>query len=395
MLRFRFAVLSVLACFMLLSTSALAINLYCLPQAAFGSGGGVQLGTQISMWNTADQDGWVIIYFYDDLGHGWTVPVSCTEDASLNTTDKAIDFTLPAKRKYAIKLGPGAAMQVGWVKIWSQRPLQVSATYGFYQARPAGELFEPVWEAAVLPAPSALHHSFPAHSKQSDSVAGVSVNTAYSVANPTELTATVTAKIYNSADELLDTREFTVPALGHRAQFINELFAGATLTSFRGTVCLESNHPIAGFAMTEAKGERSTVYSTLPLEPESRFQVNTSYDLDYNKVEDAMSVVPPSEIYGTVSTGVDYYSVSLNGGQTLEVIALTQALGSPLHPSVYIQTADGSTELATGQELFPGSLDHKATYTATTSGPHVIKVTGVSPTYGPHAFYRMFVRVHD
>jgi len=393
MLRFLGVVLSTLTCFTLLSPSVFALNTYYLPQAMAGAGGDLQFGTQISIRNTANEDGWVYINFYNALGEDWTVPVECLEDDSLAGSDHAVYFSLPAKRKYTIKMSPSATMAgTGWVRIDSVCPLQVSATYGLYRERAAGgNLFHPLWEAAVLPSPSAHQLSFPAHCMQSDFISGVRANTAFALANPTYFPATVTAKIYDSADNLVDGKVFVLPAHGHRAQFIDELFTGADLTSFRGTVRFTSDHPIAGLAMKEATGDGG-VYSTLPIDPESSFQIGMQYEED-NKPPDAVERInrPPSEVYGTVNLSSDDYLVEMSVGQTIEVILLAGSLGSPLNPSVTL-LKDGAT-VATSSEIFTGSRDRRLSYRATTNDFHKIRVEAVGQTAGLTSFYRMFVRV--
>jgi len=228
---------------------------------------------------------------------------------------------------------------------------------------------------------------------------GVDVNTGYAIANPNTIAAEVTAGIYNGEGAQLDSLSFTLAPRGHAAKFINELFEEIDLSDFRGVVRLSSTVPIAALAMREAKRLERTVYSTIPVLPDSDDVISVDYDREPNSnVDTAITIQPDSQIYGTVSSaaspggGPDYYKIQVTAGQRIAVVLLAGSLGSPLFPSLSIRN-ESNAVLSGGETLFTGARDLKVEHTATTGGVYFICVqtTGISDSR--RAFYRLFVRV--
>jgi len=85
-----------------------------------------------------------------------------------------------------------------------------------------------LWETAVLPAVSTHELSFPVHVVNDEMVAAVDTNTGYAVANLSNWgNAHVTAQLLNANGSLKGEETFSVDMLGHRAEFLSELFNGA------------------------------------------------------------------------------------------------------------------------------------------------------------------------
>ena len=261
------------------------------------------------------------------------------------------------------------------------------------------QLWEPLWEAAVLPAPSAMEFSFPAHSRQGDMVYGADVNTGFAVGNPNDVPVTVTASIWSDAGLLLATEDFALPAFGHRAQFINELFGGTDLSSVRGVVELKATGPIAVMAMRESKRQDKVVYSTIAVVPSSNRGTGLEFDTEpNNSPDDTWQIRPPTQVYGTIcdddnDSGIntDFYRVYLMDRPRIEVILLAGSLGSPLNPTLTLEKENGEV-VASSEEIFPGSRDRKLTYTASGEEQLFIRIGGAMGSDSHQAFYRMFVR---
>jgi hypothetical protein len=396
----------------MLSSAALGSGTYYIPQAAAGVVGDLRFMTQISIGNRSASGADVFIGFLDNDGDLWTVNTGCTENAGLNGAHHQLSFPLPSNSKYAITVSLPGDVQVGWVAIISTKPLQVSATYGFYHRLPGtGETpSEPLWEAAVLPAPSAMEVSFPAHSRRGDMIFGVTANTGFAVANPNGVAVTVTARIRNEDGLLLATKQFILPREGHRAEFINELFTGADLSDVRAVVSFEATAPIALMAMREAKRLDKVVYSSLEVAPLSDQEITLDFDAEPNNDgAHAQIIQAPTQVYGTVCRDDntadvyhDFYRVQLTAGQTIEILVLAGSLGSPLDPEIALYDEVGSwPPLAFSQPVFvftgagTGANDRRLSYEATVTGPVFISVgagiVGAEPS--PRAFYRMFVNV--
>ena len=394
----------VVLCFSaLLSASAFGYNAYYLPQVAVGVGGELRFITQISIFNDWAQPVEMSAAFLNNDGHAWTVSTSCAENDNLNGSNSSLMFIMPADEKYTISMTSADGFQIGWVVIVSELPVAVTATYGFYERLPGtiGKVpSQPLWEAAVLPAPAAMQVKFAAHSRRNDTIFGVDVNTGFAVSNTNAVPVLVTAKIWNEAGELLGIRTFTLPGWGHRAQFINELFDGIDLTDVRAVVELHAEGPIAVLAMKEAKRLEKVVYSTVAVNPSSDQVIGLDYDREPNNSPNvSTSISAPTQIYGTLcgddnidNNYFDYYRIQLTAGQRIEVILLAGSLGSPLDPSLTLRNME-DLQMAASSELLPDSRDRKLVYTATATGSHFIRIGRTTPTESLTSFYRMFVRV--
>jgi len=151
--------------------------------------------------------------------------------------------------------------------------------------------------------------------------------------------------------------------------------------------------------MRESKRNAKIVYSTVPVEPDSKFKVSFDYDREPNStIAAAQLIEAPVEIYGTASetddnTVSDYYKINLTAGQRLEVILIAGVLGSTLHPVVTIRNS-GGTSVGTVTNLFDGAYDQHGTYTAASAGSYYIRVATGDGTDLKTSFYRLLVSVH-
>jgi len=384
--------------FLALLSPLFGMSTYFLPQAATGVAGDLRFVTQISIANPGSVPAGAQIFFFNNEGEQWTVTTLCAEDSHLNGPNDMLMFFVPASSKYTISMTSSGGIEVGWVGIKSAPSVAVNATYGLYSKVPELDvtIFEPVWEAAVLPAPAAQELSFSAHCRQDDVIAGTDVNTGYAISNPNSVPVTVHAYLTDAGGQLLETKSFTLPRGGHAAQFINELY-DTDLSNFRGTVRLWSTAPIAALAMKEAKWQYGkAIYSTIPVVPNSNFAQTLEYDREPNNTpQSAMEIQAPTEVFGTTSLADndtwirDYYSVELKAGQRLELILLAGALGSAVDPILSVRNAQEQT-LAESSELFEGARDRRLSYTAPADGNYFIYVSGGNSR---RHFYRMFVRV--
>ena len=385
------------------SASAFGYSAYYLPQAAAGVGGDLRFMTQISLFNDSSNASDVLIALKTNEGGPWTVNTSCSENDSLNGSNSALTFVLPGNNKYAISMTLPGDFQVGWVTIFSDLPLSVTATYGFYER--VGGLIgkipsQPLWEAAVLPASSAMELQFAAHSRQGDMIYGADVNTGFAVSNTNSVPVQVLVTISTESGSLLGSTSFALPTWGHRAQFINELFNTLDLSDIRAVVRFSATGPIAVAAMREAKRLDQVVYSTVAVEPSSNQASGLDYDREpNNEISEAQGISAPAQIYGTIchednqaNIKYDYYRIGLEAGQRIEIVILAGSLGSGLDPSLTLRNSSNDL-LEAATEISAGTRDRKLTYTAPAAGQYFLRVGDFYGTDTRGAFYRMFVRV--
>lgn len=403
MIRIRPFALTVLVSLVLSPASVLAHNSFYLPRAATGVVGDSRFVTQISLSNPTARPSAVTMRFLANPGRSWTVKTTCLEDPALNGDFSTLVFSMPAGRKYAVDMVSTGDIATGWVYIDSGESLRISAVYGFYQPVAGATGFQPLWEAAVLPAASATELAFAAHLNPSDLILGVSTNTGYALCNPNSMDVTVKATRVNAMGQTEETQTFILSGYSHRSEFINELFkdfvSGTAGIHFRGVVHFSANAPIAGLAMRESRRDNVIVYSTVPVEPESKFKVSLEYDREPNStVANAQIIKAPVEIHGTASQGgdstvLDNYRIELKDRETVEVTLLAGSLGSTLHPVLSIENSSGIA-VGTVANLFDGSNDQHASFWTEYAGTFYIRVMATEGTGLTTSFYRLFVRVH-
>jgi len=172
-------------------SSTLAFDTDFFPQTAAGVAGDLRMLTQFSIYNPTGAEGQVAMLFYT---------------------------------------GPEAAQC--WTKILSNVPLQVSATYGLYEAVNPGLTrtpFVPIWEAAVLPAAGSHQVSFPVHRMDNDVADSVDTTMGFGIANVGGSMAEVTARLFNSDGTFRASEVFNLANRAHKA----ELLQGVELSAFR------------------------------------------------------------------------------------------------------------------------------------------------------------------
>lgn len=385
------------------SAPVIASNTYFFPQTAAGTAGDLTMLTQFSAYNPTQRDAHISMSFRDDDGMPLVLHISCPESEDLTGDSSTIQFILKAGTKYAIRLSLNGAAQAGWTMALSDVPLQISATYGLYRPLQTGGTqgvpYVALWEAAVLPAASTHELSFPVHLVTDELVAGVDTNTGYAVANLSNWgNAHVTAQLYNANGSLKGEETFSVDVLGHRAEFLSELFKDLVFNDFRGILKFSSNSPIAVVALKESKNGEAVVYSSMPVEGDSSLRTNRVYDLENNgDAASAQVVYAPSEIHGAMNAQgggpePDYFAIDLTQGQTLQVLALANLTGSPLNPILSVRNPDNQ-EVAHGEPIMAGSSDVAASYTAPAAGRYFFRVTSTGGAGRGHT-YRLFVRVY-
>ncbi|RPI24794.1 MAG: hypothetical protein EHM61_16145 [Acidobacteria bacterium] len=371
---------------------------YFFPQTAAGNAGDLRMLTQFSASNPTQRQGRVTLSFYDDAGAPLTLHTSCPENQTLTKDGSELSFLLPAETKYTIYVSFNGAFRVGWTVVLSEVPLQISATYGLYQQQGSTGRNIPLWEAAVVPAPSAHELVFAVHKVTSEMVADVDTNTGFAIANPSNWGhASVTARLHNTDGSVKSEKTFTVVDFGHRAQFLTELFSDVVFTDFRGVLTFSSNTPLVAVALKESKSGATIVYSTVPVQTTPELRSDLLYEMENNgDLASAQLVHAPAEIRGAMNAQgggpePDLFAIDLTAGQTLQILALGSFTGSPLNPILSIRDST-NVQVAAGQAIMTGSTDAMAAYSAAAGGRYYFRVTSQGGAGRTHS-YRLFVRV--
>ena len=196
----------------------------------------------------------------------------------------------------------------------------------------------------------------------------------------------------------MSTKTIELPAHGHYARFLSELFNDVTWgTRWHGIVRLSSNVNIAVTALKHVYNDNSDVYSTLAVQPDSTLRCNIVYDREANNsFADAQYIDgTPTEIVGTSNSSADaadtdYFTIYLNAGQTVYMFLLADMIGSPLDGVITIYDP-GQVVVGGANTSITGLADPVYAYTATTTGWHYITVDSTNGTFGRDSSYRLFL----
>jgi len=357
--------------------------------------GGFIFGSEFWFNNVQATATQVTLNFFNETGAPWVVDLrSFDGGGGYNST---FTFTLQPYSTKFFFTGVVDPLKVGWAKAETSQPVNVSASFSFYDFYPDPPVVK--WSAGVLPSPVATQFAFAANvSPVEDITSDTKVDMGFAIVNPGDADAEIEATLIPAAGgAAVSTKSIEVPAGGHYSRFLSELFNDVAWgTRFHGTVRLSSNVNITVLALKHVFNAHCDVYSTVAVQPESVFRSNTFYDLEYNNsLAEAQPIFPPVEIIGTLNSAVDgpdldFFSLYLSAGETLYVTFLANALGSPLDTGMLLYDPTDFVALMT---YTTGLLDPRFIYTATLSGTYRIECASADATYGRQSFYRMFVEV--
>ncbi len=359
--------------------------------------GGYIYGTEIWIHNVQSTPNDVVISFFDDNGYTWDIDLRSRE--GLGGHQSVFSFVLQPYQSVFFFTGCVDPLKVGWARILSFQPVNVSASFTFYDFNPDPP--KSVWTAGILPSPTATQFTFAANvSPVEDVTEATKVDMGFAIVNPGDEDAHITATLIPAAGgAAVSTQTIEVPAGCHYSRFLSDLFNDVTWgTRWHGIVRLSSNVNIAVTALKHVWNDNTDVYSALAVQPDSTLRCNILYDREDNdSFADAQGYPDrwPVEIVGTVNspadgTDSDYFSFYLDSGQTIYAFLLADIIGSPLD-SIITFYDPGQVVVGGANTSITGLLDPIYWYTATTSGIHYIVVTSTGGTHGRESFYRMFV----
>ena len=366
---------------------------YIFPQVVDG---GYIYGSELWFHNVQDTPTQVVLTFLDD--NGWTWDIDLRSFEGIGGHQSSFLFTLQPYQSVFFFTGSVDPLKVGWAYALTTQPINVSASFSFYNFSPDPP--KVIWSAGVLPAPAATEFTFAANvSPVEDILESTKVDMGFAIVNPGTEDAVITATLIPaSGGTAVSTQTIEVPAWCHYSRFLSELFNDVAWGDrWHGIVRLSSNKNIAVTALKHVWNDNSDVYSTLAVQPDSTLRCNIVYDRENNdSFADAQYIDgTPTEIVGTSNSpadaaDTDYFAYYLNAGQTVYVFLLADMIGSPLDGVITIydpnQVAVGGANTS-----MTGLADPVYSYTATASGWHFITVDSTGGTFGRNSSYRLFL----
>ena len=370
---------------------------YYFPQVATGRSGSVYYTTEFLFNNAQNTETTLTLSFFSDGGAPWTVDLRSNDrgDAPGLTTSATITLQ-PWETANYYTAGQGAEAS-GWAVVKSSQPLVTSSGFTRYLQGSPPQL---LWQAGVLPAPSATQFSCEANvSTLRDIFEGVAADTGFAIANPSVAEARITANLIPRWGGPPAVQTITVPAGGHKAQFLSELFIGYYFgDTFHGTIRFSSNVNVAMVALRRSYGGGNDIYSSVLLQPEEVVSRNMVYDREDNSsINLAQPVTTPVEIAGTLNnhddtSDNDYYAVFVQASRTLTAYLLTDMIGSPIDNGMILYGPD-LNQIKTSGNTFPTMKDGFISHTATYTGTYYIRVGGLNGVASRGQFYRLFLKV--
>ncbi len=396
-----------------------ANSIYYIPQLGNGSTLNVSITSRISLTSLRATDGVATVSFYKDDGSPWTVPVGCSQDNSLSGQFATLPLVVQAGKSLTFETSGYGPLAIGWAKVEADFPLLVTASYTVFtvEAVPAvvgGALgrnisFElgppplarerPLWAAGVPSAACGTMLSFNPVIGPDTVMQGVTNDAGIAIANPSSNSTIVTVRLISQTGTEIGTKLVNLPPLGHYAGYVTEIFSGVSFPQHsQVTVRLSSNVNITAVALQRNIGNGADINASLNVMPDSSLSRTVLYDTENNGDRaHAQVIIPTCEVIGTQvnsagGSDADYYSVYLNANQTIYITLLTESIGSPIDPGLFLQNSSGG-QVAAAVDLFAGMRDATLTYKTTVNGTYYIRLGTVNGTSGQGSFYRMLVRV--
>lgn len=166
-----------------------------------------------------------------------------------------IPFTIAANASVRIQTLGGTTLKAGWARVTSNRPIAGSSIFQFGEG---GDIF---FEAGVGDARATGKASVFVSRTGMPADPGRQFSTGFALGNPSGETATVTLRLRNNtAGAVLGTVTLTLPANGHIARFIQEVFPDLAPLGFEGTLEVESSVPLVVTALRTQGGFQMSSY---------------------------------------------------------------------------------------------------------------------------------------
>jgi hypothetical protein len=224
---------------------------FFFPQLAAGQGGGVRFDTVYVAVNPSATTAQITFEFFDDNGSPLAVVFANVLTDEVLGTGSSVQATLGPNATRPLVARVDGAMKTGWTRVSSSTPIWVSSLFQM-QAASNGDLLSSVGVPA-----SAQRQEFTivgVRLAEEDSV----LETGIALANPTGAAANVTGTFFDWDGVQVAQQVIPLPARGHVARFVGELFPGIG-AAIVGKIVLTSSTP---FLVTNLMIQGSEMTST-------------------------------------------------------------------------------------------------------------------------------------
>ncbi|MGB7624041.1 MAG: PPC domain-containing protein [Terriglobia bacterium] len=372
-------------------------SVYFFPQVADGISGSTSFASQFFLNNTLLAPNTITMTFTRSNGTPFAVDFRSVDRPDAAGTLASTTFTLQAGETAHFFTGAVSPLTVGWCKLTSTAPLEVSEVFDVLKL--SGTPIIVTAEAGVLPSTGATLFSFDADVATDFPETGTNTNTGIAIANFSGADTDITATLLNRTGTQINQKLFSVSSNHQTALFLNQIFPDTTFTGlFHGTVRFSSNVNVAIVALRDISGPSGDTFSTVAVNPDSTLGYNIFYDREENdSIGSAQPISLPARIIGTMiapngGPDADVFSVSLQAGQTLYVLSVADLIGSPLDDVIEVKNSSNVT-LAENDDFSTGLRDPFVRFVVPTTGTYFIEHGSTNGTSTRGSYYELLVRV--
>jgi hypothetical protein len=238
-----------LVCFLIFAgNTVFSASTYYIPHMAVGSIGNGGFRTTFVFFNNQSSSANVELKLTGDDGSPLSVTISGMG------TDSSFSFSLAKGAAKILQADSSGNLKVGAATVTSSLAIGVSGIYSEYGGK--GEF---ITEVGVEN--SRLLNQFVIPVQLSGSI----INTGLALFNPGASNAEITARLSNTNGTSAGNVAFTIPAGQHKAAYLNNSNMFPSLTSFSGTLSIQSSVPISAVTLRQNTAAAIDYYTSCPV----------------------------------------------------------------------------------------------------------------------------------
>ena len=286
-----------------------------LPQVAFGGpSDGLNMTTVLYLTTNASSGISLTADIFDDNGN----PLSASADGAAPAS--SIRLTVLSDRVTRVVLSGDQTLRSGWIRLTLPGMLHLIAN-AVFQTFSGPNL---VSEASVLESPQVTRGLIYVKGQ-----AGLS-NVGIAFANPQPVDSAINLTLFNKTGFVAAKQQVTIPANGHLARFVTELFPQLAGTDFDGAVSLSSAASFSALALRLTGNKLATLpiatngmyrpaITGLRVSGIQRSPAQISFQIDVIDYDSDLATSSLTSVSGTAyidfggSVGYDYGPVAIDG----------------------------------------------------------------------------------
>jgi hypothetical protein len=306
----------------------------------------------------------------DDSGHALQASVNGSAPAA------SIPFTVPGNRVIRLELTGDQTLHSGWLRV--TLPSTLEAAVPDDQLLVTNTVFQ-TFRGPALVSETSVQESLPMTTGLINvNVFPETTNVGVAIANPQGTPSAIHCTLFDEAGSVAASRDIILPAYGHLASFVTELFPQMVRTKFDGALSIHSTTPVSSVALRATSDQLAAlpvavngmyrpsltglrIIGTQAASPQVTFQIDVT-DLDSDIATGTATAVlavasidggPLGYHTGAVmidgTTGINRTNVTLTGvfaPPDLSGTGVRPGVSSTLHVFIYDAAGDASNSIS-------------------------------------------------